>query len=350
MKDSQLQKIKEIVSTFYNNRKIVVWGAGNNSRQVQEMVEENFGEVTYFVDKDPAKENGTTICNVEKIKDMAEELYVCVSISKYYNEIERELSMLGYRKNEDYCYLPELICNAEQYEDYYGNKIIGNLKDANIVFQGNNSVLEVGDKTKANKLTLFIQSNCTIKLGNNVSINKENHNLDTRWYFRDNSRFEMGNTIVFWGNGFLNCNMGSSLKIGSKVTIQRNYLLIICEGTEAVIGYNSMISYDFSMFTNDAHPIWDLDSGECINDCKQHKCIVDIGEHVWIGYRVTVLKQSYIGNGSIVGSGSVVNKKHPNNCVIAGNPAKLIRKNVAWNQRGELSDVLPEYAQKTKEL
>jgi acetyltransferase-like isoleucine patch superfamily enzyme len=52
---------------------------------------------------------------------------------------------------------------------------------------------------------------------------------------------------------------------------------------------------------------------------------VHIGNNVWIGSRVMVLKGVTIGNNSVVAAMSVVTKSVPPNCVVGGNPAKFIR-------------------------
>jgi acetyltransferase-like isoleucine patch superfamily enzyme len=52
---------------------------------------------------------------------------------------------------------------------------------------------------------------------------------------------------------------------------------------------------------------------------------VTIGDNVWIGDKVTVLPGVKIGNRVIVGANSVVTKDVPDNCIVAGIPAKIIR-------------------------
>lgn len=52
---------------------------------------------------------------------------------------------------------------------------------------------------------------------------------------------------------------------------------------------------------------------------------VKIGNNVWIGSNVTILPGVEIGGGTIVGAGSVVTKSLPQNCIAAGNPAKIIK-------------------------
>lgn len=52
---------------------------------------------------------------------------------------------------------------------------------------------------------------------------------------------------------------------------------------------------------------------------------VSIGNNVWLGSRVMVLKGVTIGDNSVIAAASVVTKSLPANCIAAGNPAKVIR-------------------------
>ena len=52
---------------------------------------------------------------------------------------------------------------------------------------------------------------------------------------------------------------------------------------------------------------------------------IKIGKNVWIGSNSTILSGVTIGNDAVIGAGSVVTKDVPENCVVAGNPAKIIK-------------------------
>ena len=52
-----------------------------------------------------------------------------------------------------------------------------------------------------------------------------------------------------------------------------------------------------------------------------------IGDNVVLGASVTIIGNIHIGNNVIIGAGSVVVKDVPDNCVVAGNPAKIIKAN-----------------------
>lgn len=51
---------------------------------------------------------------------------------------------------------------------------------------------------------------------------------------------------------------------------------------------------------------------------------IQIGNNVFIGMKTTILKGVHVGNNVIIGANSLVNKNIPDNCVVAGNPARVI--------------------------
>lgn len=57
------------------------------------------------------------------------------------------------------------------------------------------------------------------------------------------------------------------------------------------------------------------------------KAPIVIGENTFVGMNCIILKGTTIGKNCIIGAGSVVHGSYPDNCVIAGNPAKIIKYN-----------------------
>ncbi len=59
---------------------------------------------------------------------------------------------------------------------------------------------------------------------------------------------------------------------------------------------------------------------------------IKIGDNVWLGANVIILPGISIGSNVIIGAGSVVTKSFPDNVVIAGNPAKVLKSNENKNR------------------
>jgi hypothetical protein len=53
---------------------------------------------------------------------------------------------------------------------------------------------------------------------------------------------------------------------------------------------------------------------------------VKIGSNIWIGDKVTILKGVTIGDNVVIGAHSLVNRDVPSNCIVAGNPARVVRQ------------------------
>ena len=76
---------------------------------------------------------------------------------------------------------------------------------------------------------------------------------------------------------------------------------------------------------------------------------VTIGNNVFIGMNSIILKGVTIGNNVIIGAGSIVNKDIPDNCVVVGNPAKVVmslddyRQKRIQAQEAEATELVREY-------
>ena len=79
------------------------------------------------------------------------------------------------------------------------------------------------------------------------------------------------------------------------------------------------------IFDHDFHPVDPRERLEHPNSGMKTKP-VDIGENVFIGVNAIILKGSKIGNNCVIGAGAVVSGEFEDNCVIAGNPARVVRR------------------------
>lgn len=127
---------------------------------------------------------------------------------------------------------------------------------------------------------------------------------------------------------------GGEISIGDYCYIGHNTCIWSAE--EISIGNRVLISHGCNIFDNNTHPI-DKDerhqhfvhlvtkgfpkSQKGLNEKK-----IVIKDDVWIGANSIILKGVTISEGSIVAMGSLVTQDVPPNCIVAGNPAKIIKK------------------------
>lgn len=104
--------------------------------------------------------------------------------------------------------------------------------------------------------------------------------------------------------------------------------LLYNSGNCLEIGGNCMFSRNITVRCGELpHMLFDAESGEYLDGPNA----VKIGKHVWIGENVYLNKHSSVPDGCVVGACSVVTRRfNQTECVIAGNPATVVRENVKW--------------------
>ncbi len=131
--------------------------------------------------------------------------------------------------------------------------------------------------------------------------------------------------IVFIGNQcawFVSPNLyqNPTLIIGNNTTL--NYRNVISVEQKVQIGNNCLIAEEVKIFDNNSHG---LDFRNRLLTKEEAKPII-ISDHVWIGMNSIILKGVTIGKGAVIAAGSVVTKDVPSMALVAGNPAKVIKK------------------------
>lgn len=114
-------------------------------------------------------------------------------------------------------------------------------------------------------------------------------------------------------------------EIGAKLTIGNNVGLSgssICATEEVSIGDRVLIGSGTIITDSDAHPL--LPEERNMPNKTKHRPI-HIGNDVFIGARCLILKGVTIGDGAVIGAGSVVTKDVPPHAVFAGNPAQFVK-------------------------
>jgi len=117
---------------------------------------------------------------------------------------------------------------------------------------------------------------------------------------------------AYFGNG-IGRRVGDRSQLGQNCVISPGVTI----GNDVVMGPDVIIMATAHAFENKDIPI-NKQAALPINP-------IEIGDDVWIGTRVIILPGVKVGNGSVIGAGSVVKHNVPDYAIVAGAPAKVIR-------------------------
>lgn len=117
-----------------------------------------------------------------------------------------------------------------------------------------------------------------------------------------------------------------SISIGDHSSFNVRSSFNIHEAANIEIGQHCLLASDVHFSCSPVHKIFDLATGERVNPAGS----IHVADRVWIAAQVAVWGGAEIGEGSVVGYGSLVNKAFPANCIVAGTPARVIREGVRW--------------------
>lgn len=189
--------------------------------------------------------------------------------------------------------------------------------------------------------------------------------MNSNWFkiLMKMTKVEYGKNLLLKGMPVIFNKEGAKLKIGENVTIKSSFLsnlvglysrtIVVTRAPGAVIeigdnvgisgatiyarkgiyiGENTCIGGNCKILDNDFHPIDMEDRIKLLQDVRggdSHLIPtreIHIGKSCFLGCNSIILKGTVLGDGCVVGAGAVVSGKFEDNCVIAGNPAKVIKK------------------------
>ena len=155
--------------------------------------------------------------------------------------------------------------------------------------------------------------------------------------YGDNNKVEIDPSVKTWNGHIVIGNPGTNtpthnclVRIGKNSDSNGVWIDLLEDNSAVIIGNNCMLSWNIHIFASDFHTIYDAKTKKLLNWGKE----IIIGDNVWVAMDCTVLKNSFIAKNCVVGASAVVAGKFTEeNCVIAGNPAKVVKRGVAWDRR-----------------
>ena len=356
--DRELYLLAKTASEKCGSRQMVTWV---RSPKFEKILRQFFGKRVAFgitTKLESIKEN--SILLFDEIAGKHQQYFLVLIQRPNDPFTERKLLEAGYAEGTDYIarvHLPIVIEHYDlsegPYSDQYGNAIEGKRGViGRIEFSGSNSRIILGSDLKGlESLSVTLGSNGRLAIGSGCRFDKP---------------FEMQ---MFGSSGISHlhiaggCTFGSGRIVlaadpsGTSVTINEHcsfgddLFIEAGQGNKVVIGRDCMVDRAISMSSCQKISVYELSSGLESKTGAVGSRHIFIGEHTAIGVGCRIGKGAEIGSGSIINDNTHINSRFPNNCLISGEPAAVIRTDVCWSRKvgGTMADCPPAYRHKTGE-
>jgi acetyltransferase-like isoleucine patch superfamily enzyme len=145
-----------------------------------------------------------------------------------------------------------------------------------------------------------------------------------------------GGCIQIGGDCIVRCRIDFDSPAGNVRIGQRCYLgasHLVCH-SGITLGDDVIMSWGVTVVDHDSHSLdWEHRQHDVSDWMKGAKCWdkvaispVHIADKVWIGFGVSILKGVTVGEGAVIGANAVVTRDVPPYTVVAGNPARVVRR------------------------
>lgn len=324
-----IKNIKDVIGS----RKIAINGVPGVYKSTEKWVSDNIGPIdAYFTAK--GLSDNTRVFGIKNINRDVYFLFIPDSVfcdDKKYKYFES----LGLERKRDYFDLShKAISQYDSDNSWYGNE--ADVKSpVKVLFSGYNSRVEIGENVRFPKnFVIKIGSDSELVVGSNTIFEPSS------FVMKNQSVLRLGDNCIFDGLKIF-INSMSKVDIGKGSTFQSGRLRT---GRNSVIkiGEDCMASWDVVFLPRDGHLIWDVETEKPLNNTDEVNYL-RVGNHCWLGGESVLAQGTDLGSGSIVGYRSFVNNKFTNNVVVAGTPARVIKKNIAWSRKNYSENYSEDY-------
>lgn len=353
LNDDRIKKLVSVIRQYRNGRKVVFLSNHDEMRKAFE----NYGitiEKVFTGNHDLIASDDQYV-PTSQLNGNSDQYYVIVPfVFDPQGSIHKKiLAAYGYEILKDYMfYMEQKIIKPETtglYEDCHENKITGANEKIQFLVSGvKNQITIHGSQKIDGELKIVCEGNYNqIVIGEGCQFSGKNIIVMRGEYHSS----IIGGSCSFFQNAIrFGPPASSSLVIGDQSTFNTNTQINMCSCSNVRIGKDCMLSTEVAIHTGDSHTIFDLHSGKNINsDLSQrgddgYLYHLELEDHVWIGQRATLLaglgrKGTKVRRGSIVGALSLVKGHFPNNVILAGVPAKVKKKDIAWARKNMSEDI-----------
>lgn len=136
--------------------------------------------------------------------------------------------------------------------------------------------------------------------------------------------FKLGKNVAI-GKGIQSYVLGS-VHVGENTWLGRDLDIVVPRGTSLIIGSNVDVG-PYVKFQCGTHKVGPSLRRAGVGDSKS----IRIGDGTWIGTSCIIVAGANVGKGTVIGAGAVVTAgNYPDNVLLAGVPAKVIKRYAGW--------------------
>lgn len=165
---------------------------------------------------------------------------------------------------------------------------------------------------------------------NNVLVLGSRSNVHGHFYFHGSGGLLVLGAGV-WQTSYLNVRLWSNDHLffwGEKSTSNGVSAVLQGDRSRIVVGDDCMFANDIFIRNTDMHAVVDMRNGDWLNAGGN----VHFEPHVWVAQEALILKRAVVGFGAVVGAKAIVNREVPRYAMVAGAPAKVVRRDVSWDR------------------
>ena len=220
-------------------------------------------------------------------------LYIVSYINTVFYKISLRNTLLVEKSRFTFVKISEVRKDKNKIKIYFSS-----LEKSNLYVKGNNNEIDINGALIENSQISITGSNNRLSIAKNTKIRQVIINMRG-----NNCVIEIGENTSFGGARIVNVGIDNSVHIGK----------------------NCVFSDHIEVWASDTHSIFN-DEAVMIN----HEKPIIIKDSVWVGSRVTILKGVTVGQGCVIGMGSMVLKDIEPYTINVGSPSKKVKESIKW--------------------
>ncbi|MFC1822875.1 hypothetical protein ACFL9T_09230 [Thermodesulfobacteriota bacterium] len=333
------------IEKIINNRLVVGYGTGE---LLDRAMHHEILDFEYFVDDRAAggKKYGRDVFSLDKLREESRDVVIFI-FERYIPRAVSFLNTLGFTWLKD-VFDCRFFGVTSRYFDHF--EVLRDLDDVQRsglmnVYTGKDCEIHIQGITVAWNEASPIKIN--LYLGNQAKVRLEDVVLEegVKIYAGSNATFLVGAGSTIQTRSYLSAAVSSRIEIGDKVLISPDTVIDAANHVGITIDSGCTFGANLNlwayapikigpecMFSENVYVESGAGHDIIIDGKKRYPQAMTIGRKVWVGWGGSLLCGSSIGDESMVGALSLVNRPFGSHQLIAGNPARVVNEGICWQR------------------